>query len=66
MDKYLKYKKKYLKLKGGMFSFTKKNPAYKEPRPLLIQSYSDNFADNPAYKEPRPLLHLFSFQTPII
>jgi len=46
MDKYLKYKKKYLKLKGGMFSFTKKNPAYEEPRPLLIQSYSDNFADN--------------------
>lgn len=46
MDKYLKYKKKYLKLKGGMFSFTKKNSDYEEPRPLLIQSYSDNFADN--------------------
>ena len=45
MDKYLKYKKKYLKLKGGMFSFDK-DQAFKEPRPLLVQSYSDNFADN--------------------
>jgi DNA replication protein DnaC len=45
MDKYLKYKKKYLKLKGGMF-FDEEDPAYKEPRPLLVQSYSNNLADN--------------------
>jgi DNA replication protein DnaC len=38
-NKYLKYKNKYLKLKGGTL-------AYLEPRPLLVYSYSNNFADN--------------------
>jgi hypothetical protein len=46
MDKYLKYKKKYLKLKGGMFTDFDENPADKEPRQLLVESYLNNFADN--------------------